>query len=247
MAFNEFDSRIASGPPDPNDWRRGGGGGDDGSGFLNWLRGHPHRAAIVVIGLLLLCAILATFRASGRLALFLLILAVLVYMVWNTPRFLRRRQVIDRWDTLVPDGNGQVDQIFGAVHNGVREVRPPHVSLDLVQLSPGVWRGIQGETRPFIVAQNETNGRIESYQMFINVRDYGNTLQTSWYLAYLPTIWQRMRGQLGLGLDLFDEQDLRAYVTVVHRALVEAVVDLVHELGKDIEVTRSSKGFLGVS
>ena len=83
--------------------------------------------------------------------------------------------------------------------------------------------------------------------MFVNVRDYGNALQTSWYLAYLPSAWQRFRGRLGLDLDLFDEQDLRAYVTVVHHAFIESVIDLLNELGEDTNINRTSKGFLGVS
>ena len=49
-------------------------------------------------------------------------------------------------------------------------------------------------------------------------------------------------------LDLFDEQDLRAYVGVVHHAFLDAIVDLMVELGQDAsKLERSSKGFLGIS
>jgi hypothetical protein len=106
---------------------------------------------------------------------------------------------------------------------------------------------LSGDTRPFVVVRNRANGRIHSYWVFVNVRDYGKTLQTSWYLAYLPTFWQRFRGRLGLDLDLFDEQDLRAYVSVVHHGLVEAVTDLLTGLGQETDFDRTSKGFLGIS
>jgi hypothetical protein len=52
----------------------------------------------------------------------------------------------------------------------------------------------------------------------------------------------------GLDLDLFDEQDLRAYVTNAHHCLLEAVNKLMLDLNQDpSKIDRKSRGFLGIS
>lgn len=59
----------------------------------------------------------------------------------------------------------------------------------------------------------------------------------------------RRNGQSGLmELDLFDTQDLTAYVTNAHHCLLEAVERVMSELGQDPSgIERKSRGFLGVS
>ncbi|MCD6473249.1 hypothetical protein J7K55_09160 [Candidatus Aerophobetes bacterium] len=50
-----------------------------------------------------------------------------------------------------------------------------------------------------------------------------------------------------MGIDIFDQQDLRAYVTVTHHCLLKAVENLMKELGQDSsKIERKSKGFLEV-
>lgn len=245
MVFDDAGRSSTPRPPSGNNWGSGGSGSDPD--LVGWFRTHPHRVALGVVGILAACAFIGLIRDNNLIFFALLFWAAIVYVVWCTPNFLRRRQVIDRWDMVIAGGNGREESVMKATRGYIKALDPPHVALGSTMLAPGVWRGLTGDTRPFIVAQNSTNGRIKSYWMFVNVRDYGEALQTSWYLAYLPTFWQRFRGRLGLDLDLFDEQDLRAYVTVVHQCFVQAVIDLIAELGKDIEVNRTSKGFLGVS
>lgn len=240
MAFDPSSGRNR--PPRPP-----AGGSDDARALLTWFQTHPQRTALGIVGLLLVCAFLGLILDSNFPFSVLLFVAAVVYLIWATPAFLCRRQVIDRWDMIIAGGNGQEQRVIDATRAYLKDLNPPHVVITLTELGPGVWRSLTGDTRSFMVVQNSVNDRISSYRMFVNVRDYGEALQTSWYLAYLPTIWQRFRGRLGLDLDLFDEQDLRAYVTVVHQCFVQAVIDLIAELGKDIEVNRTSKGFLGVS
>jgi len=51
-----------------------------------------------------------------------------------------------------------------------------------------------------------------------------------------------------LDLDLFDEQDLRAYVTNAHHCLLKAVEKLMVALHQDpSKIERKSQGFLGIS
>ena len=222
-----------------------GSGGDPD--LVEWYRSHPQRSAITVLGLLALCAIFGLATDRGRWVLLLIVLGAVIYLIWITPSFLRRRSIVDRWDLVIAGGSGQAEAVIEGTQNYISALDPPNVTIDSIDMAPGIWRGLAGDTRPFLIAQNSTNHRIRSYHMFVNVRDYGESLQTSWYLAYLPTIWQRFRGRLGEDLDLFDEQDLRAYVSVVHQSFLHAVIDLLGNLGRDTEINRTSRGFLGVS
>ena len=48
-------------------------------------------------------------------------------------------------------------------------------------------------------------------------------------------------------VDIFDQQDLCAYVTVTHHCLLKAVENLMKDLGQDLsKIERKSKGFLEV-
>ena len=91
----------------------------------------------------------------------------------------------------------------------------------------------------------------------MNCRDYGTNLAVDWHLTFRPTFW-RAAASLFLvkasttnpliDLDLFDQQDLRAYVTNAHRCLLRAVDDVVVSLNQDpSKLDRKSKGFLGIS
>ncbi|MFZ6016294.1 MAG: hypothetical protein ACOYU0_01510, partial [Nitrospirota bacterium] len=130
----------------------------------------------------------------------------------------------------------------------------------------------------FLVVTETGNPRLKPFKMFINARDYGNNLDVSWYLTYKSGFWrcllyfllripilnlmflpyallaagavmiQERRVTPSAYLDLFDEQDLRAYVTNAHHCLIEAVEKLMLNIGQDpSKIDRKSRGFLGIS
>lgn len=109
--------------------------------------------------------------------------------------------------------------------------------------------------RNFLVVTNFENPKLLNYKTFICARDYGNNLDVSWYLTYKLSLLEAIlraiipsRGIYVPKLDLFDEQDLRAYVTNAHRSLLKAVENLMLSLKQDpSQIGRKSKGFLGVS
>jgi hypothetical protein len=107
---------------------------------------------------------------------------------------------------------------------------------------------LRASTRPFLVVTHRGNRRLAPYRMHVSVRDYGTALQASWYLSYHRSFFEKLIPDPLVKLDLFDEQDLRAYATTVHHAFLDAVVDLLVSLGKDAStLKRDSRGFLGIS
>ena len=189
---------------------------------------------------------------------------------------VRREEVIDSWSVLIGGGEGRFEEIFNNTDNFIAQTKAPNVKKERKKLAPGIIRGVLGTRRDFLVVIETGNPRLKPYQMFIGARDYGNNLDVSWYLTHRPGFWIRVlafflvipvvnlffmpfalisgissmvrerRG--GLDLDLFDEQDLRAYVTNAHHCLLEAVQKLMVDLHQDpSKIDRKSRGFLGIS
>lgn len=172
-----------------------------------------------------------------------------LYLLFVTPEAIRPQQVIDRWGNLVDGGHGHRQQVIDALHRSLVALDPPQTLADERMLASGRIFGGSGERRPFVVVSHSGNFRLEPYRIYVSVRDYGNALQTSWYLVAKPTFWQALLQRVGLlSLDFFEEEDLRGYVTAVHHCFIQAVVELLTTLGQDDDrLDRTSKGFLGVS
>lgn len=199
---------------------------------------------LLVLGLILLVAHQFVWGV-------LLIIAGLVWTFVIAPGVLRRQQVIERWDTLLLDGAGHAEEVVKDLTARLALIQAPNLRLSQQDLAPGWLRGIMGQTRPFVVVTQTGNPRLTPYRMYVSVRDYGTALQPAWYLTYRPAFWRRAKAITGvpsLGLDLFDEQDLRAAALAVHLAFLGAVVALVASLGQDTStITRRTNGFLGIS
>ena len=215
----------------------------------DWIRRNP---GPIGIGLVVLGLFFLLLQATGFGLLLLLVGVIVAALGFRGGGVLRRQQVIERWDSLLDGAQGHGEQVVGTTVSELGRMQLPAVSWARAALSPGVLRGLIGDTRPFLVVNHTANPRLKTYRMYVNVRDYGTNLQTSWFLTFQPPVWKRMRNtytpSLNLGLDLFDEQDLRAYVTAVHHAFLSAVVELLASQGKDASaLNRTSRGFLGIS
>lgn len=189
---------------------------------------------------------------------------------------VKKEEVIDSWSILIGSGQGKAEEIFSNTDNFVTQTKVPNVKKERKKLAPGVIRGLFGTKRDFLTVTETGNRRLKPYQMFIGARDYGNNLDVSWYLTHRSGFWTRVLAFLlvipvvnifflpfalisglssmvkekrgGLNLDLFDEQDLRAYVTNAHHCLLEAVNKLMLDLNQDpSKIDRKSRGFLGIS
>lgn len=186
---------------------------------------------------------------------------------------LGKEQVIERWDTLVAGADGKGESVMEGAERLLDDSKVPDVKMQRRSMSPGVVQGLRGGKRPFVVVSNISNPNLKPYRMYINTRDYGVNLQVSWYLVHQPSFWEKFTGfilsipVLGLlmlpaysigksfsfreagvlGLNLFHEQDLRAYVSNAHNCLTESVDNLTR--GDEVEaprVEKHSQGFLGI-
>jgi len=166
---------------------------------------------------------------------------------------LKDEKVMDRWSVLIVNGQGRAEELFDMVASNIDKISPPEVEFQMEVVKPGLLKGLMGKKREYLMV---TNSAIKDYRMYIGARDYGKTLDVSWYLTVEPGFFKKQISKaitgsdkaLSFNLDLFTQQDLAAYVSIVHHALLDAVEELMRDLGQDpSKIDRKSKGFLGVS
>ncbi len=179
------------------------------------------------------------------------LIILLIGLALLVPAMLTKEEVIDNWSVLIEDGQGRAEKIFQDAEGFIKGSKAPGLVIERQKLAPGVLKGILGVRRDFLVVAPLNNPRLEPFKVYINARDYGNNLDVSWYLTYKPGAFRFRVFRRAFSvekLDLFDQQDLRAYITNAHHCLLKAVEKLMAELGQDpAKVDRKSRGFLGIS
>ena len=213
--------------------------------------------ALIIIGLLVLL-IGPFFRLPASRIIGFSMIAGGFYWGLMSGGVLRKEEVIDRWSILIGGGQEKAGEIFNNTEHFLRQTNVAGVAMERKMLSPGIVKGIFGAgQRDFEIITETENPKLKPYQMFIGARNYGNSLDVSWYLTFKLSLWQALfslmpffgeTSKTSNDLDLFDEQDLRAYVTNAHHCLLQAVDKLMMDLHQDpSKIERESKGFLGIS
>lgn len=180
-----------------------------------------------------------------------------LYIGLGPEGLLRKDQVLDNWAILIEDGQGQANDILQDSECFIKDSKAPSIKMERQDVAPGIVRGLMGTTRDFLTVTDQQNFRLKPYQIYINARDYGDNLDVSWHLTYKPSWIQSIAALLPYvnviptvlsDLDLFDQQDLRAYATNAHHCLLKSVEKLMIGLHQDTsKIDRKSRGFLGIS
>lgn len=187
----------------------------------------------------------------------LLMMAAGLFLGLRPDGILRKEQVIDSWAMLIEKAQGKAEQIFGNTDFHIKESKAPALETKRQPISAGMLGNLLNSTRDFLVVTNNDGLRMGPYRMFLNARDYGDNLDISWYLTFKPTLLQAALSLIPFvnivpktvaDIDLFDQQDLRAYSTVVHHSVLKSVENLMTSLSQDpSKIQRQSRGFLGIS
>jgi hypothetical protein len=168
---------------------------------------------------------------------------------------LKDEKIIDRWSMIVENAQGLAEQIYTDTEANVQEMKAPGISFERVQVRPSWLKGLLGNERSYMMVTNDALG---DYRMFIGVRDYGDALDIQWYMTCEPGFFSKKLSNvltsgasdkaLSLNLDIFQQQDLSAYATVVHHCMLKAIEKMMTGKGQDTsQIDRKSKGFLGIS
>jgi len=189
-------------------------------------------------------------RSVGEVFLGLAALGILISIAE------RKAEILDNWSALIRDAQGQRDKIISSTKEHINITKAPSIEMKEEKVGPGLAPSAFGETREFLIVADRRNLKLGNFKAYVNANDYGDGLFVSWYLTYMPDVWQILvslipgaRKVIGLDeLNLFNKQDLTAYVTCVHHCLLEAVEKLMLDLNQDpSKIDRKTRGFLGIS
>lgn len=183
---------------------------------------------------------------------------------------LKQERIADQWSTLIEGANGKGEKVITDTMRAIENVNAPNVFISRKEVRPGN-AGFIRIRREFLVAEHR---QFDTYDMYIGARDYGKQLFVSWYLVAQPiSFWRLFKrnplrailtapfvifargisrtqggsGDLFSSFNLFDIEELTAYVTTVHHALLDSVKIVMEGQKLDFtKVEKRTKGFLNV-
>ena len=200
----------------------------------------------------LLLALISLFIARKSFVLFL----VLVVLLAIIAVVVRKAKILEDWSVFITSAQGRGDKVISTAKDSINARKVSTIEMKEEKVGPRLTPAAFGETREFLKITDRRSLKLGSFKTYVNAIDYGDSLFVSWYLTYMPDIWQTIaslvpgtRKIIGLDdLDLFNRQDLTAYVTCVHKCVQNAVDKLMLEMGQDpSKVDRRSRGFLWIS
>lgn len=194
---------------------------------------------------------------GGSYMLFGFLFVVAAVLLAMAPDILRKDQVTEHWATLIEGANGKAEDVLASTSAFLKASEAPALGVAKKKVATSLVGGALGNEREFLVLTDKQKLSLRPYQIFINARDYGKNLDVSWYLTCRPTIGQAILSLIVRSynpakeiseLNVFDQQDVRAYAANAHRCMKKAVTKVIEEVGQDAEkIDWKSRGFLGIS
>jgi len=167
---------------------------------------------------------------------------------------LKDEKILDTWGVVMEGGAGHSASLLQNIQSGLKDAELPGIAWEVADAQPGMLKGLFGKKREYLMI---TNQGLKDYRMYIGSRDYGKHLDLSWFLTVEPGFFKSAFSSMlahgninaiSFSLDVFDTQDLRAYVTAVHHG---CIIRVVQDLGRKLNLDTThynwqSKGSLQV-
>jgi len=209
----------------------------------------------------------------GKFLFFIVIAAIAgyIYLRWTNkiPRKIKKEKIVEQWSALVEGANGEREKVITETIRIIEKLETPNIFVKRQELKPGA--GFIRKKREFLIAEHKL---LDTYDIYINARDYGRQLFVSWYLVEEPLnfmrrfkrnpvgaviswpfvvmarvflFWQTGSGKIMSPLNLFDLEELTAYVSTVHHALQESVKIMMENQNLDFtKIDNRTRGFLNI-
>ena len=167
---------------------------------------------------------------------------------------LKDEKILDTWGLVMEGGAGHASSLTQSIESLLKYSDLPGIEWKTIDAQPGMVKGWFGKKREYLMVTSEA---LKDYRMYLGARDYGKHLDISWFLTVEPGFFKSAFSAMvahgninaiSFSLDVFDSQDLRAYVTSVHHCcVIRAVQDVAKQIGQDTsKFDWKSKGTLQV-
>lgn len=164
---------------------------------------------------------------------------------------LKEETILNQWSMLIDRAAPHAAEVLEELDRRLEEAQiPGGCTWSLSEVKSSGW--FSRVRREFLIIRLE---QFSDYRMYIAAREYGIHLDVCRFLTVEPGFFKRQLAERLVGSkeafsapkNILIEQDLRAWTTTVHHAVLEAVGSLMDKLGQDkSQIRRESKGFLEV-
>jgi len=165
---------------------------------------------------------------------------------------LKDETILNQWSMLIDGAAARGNEVLDDIQARLTAARiPGNCAWDVEEVESG---GMFSKTkREFLIVRLD---QFSDYRNYVGVRAYGTHLDCCRFLTVEPGFLKRQLSQaitggsdqlLSTPKNLLVEQDLTAWVSVVHHAVLDAVKALMTKSGLDpAGLRRETKGFLQV-
>lgn len=164
---------------------------------------------------------------------------------------LKEESILNEWSMLLMGARGNSSLLLENVQAKLKAAEiPGECKWKIEEVKSSGW--FAKVRREFLIVDLE---EFKDYHMYIAARDYGVHLDCCRFLTVEPGFLKKFAAErltgyadaLSAPKNILIHQDLRAWVTVVHHAVVDSTEELMTKLGQDTKfLNRGSKGFLEI-
>jgi hypothetical protein len=153
---------------------------------------------------------------------------------------ISRKAIIDSWSTIVENGAGQEQRLIDTTIQFINEAKMPNVTLYRDECF--VVSGLSRIRRDLLIL---THAHYRKISMFLGATAYGASLNVGWFLTFTPSFFSRKF--IPATVDIFAQQDLRAFVSIAHHCMKKALEAVCEDLEQSpAGLNEKSTGFLSV-
>ncbi len=171
--------------------------------------------------------------------------------MFSSDKTIKEESILNEWTMILDNAAGNSQAILDEIQNRLSESKIPGNctwAVEEVQ-SSGLLSKVK---REFLIINLE---QFKDYHMYVSIRDYGVHLDCCRFLTVEPNFLKKWASEkltgaadaLSAPKNILIHQDLKAWATIVHHAVVESVEVLMNKLEKDTtHLRRGSKGFMEI-
>lgn len=148
---------------------------------------------------------------------------------------LHEMMIAEQFDSLLDGLGHETVGLQLAVERKLEAVGAPAVSWHMETGETGLFKALAGKRRDFLCIEHS---RLREYTVLISARPFGTALHVSWLLLVMPRLANDLRRAIRLGterearfdigaeLDVFDNLDFNAFLSLTRLALKTAIREL---------------------
>ena len=150
--------------------------------------------------------------------------------------YLNPLAIINQWSTIVPEAAGRGEKFFGLVEKAMNEMAIPTAEVKRKKVHATKMSGKDdGGNEPCLYIHATAFRGIDTY---VVARDWGKHLLLSRYACSLNAMDS---------LSEFEKENLTAYLSFVHEAVLVATKEIMGELNKDFsKINAKSQGLIDI-